>query len=798
MKLNFTLLFVICFAVLCYGQQISGKVTDAAGESIAYVNIAVLNTAKGAVTNKDGSYQLTLEKGSYQLVFSAMGYASQIQSIEVADQALTVDVTLFDKSQTLDEVVVTALRAEQRLVETPVSVTSLSSKAIEDTRTWELKDLTGLVPNYFYGEIGVGFQQIQSIRGISVFSENPAIATYVDGVNQLDILANGFQFVDIESIEVLRGPQGTLFGRNAMGGVINIRTKQPTNKTEGFADVTFGNLGLQRYSAGFRTPLVKDKLFLGITALRQQRNGFLVNDTTGTVLPQANAHGKTVGDETATYGNVFLKWLASSRLDVTLNVKSQVDQSNASGFFVYQLTDELARNNPNKINLGRLGEHRRDILNTALSANYRAPKFNFNSTTTFQQIGLSYNNIYDANFGGGIIYASYRGGSLGERPTPQQVFTQELKITSLPQRNRLNYTAGAFFFSQNAFEPTTNIAIDYGPVVGPFFLGPLYAPGVNVVFRNEGQNLGVAAYGQVSYKITDKLEVTGGLRYDQERRENTFNSNVLLFNGVETATVADTTVSGTFRALSPKLAFTYSPNANSSVFVSYLRGFRAGGVNTQRVQGIDLTYEPEFSDNIEAGYKRGFAENRLFLAATAYYIDWKDLQFFTQFGPNLFGFDNVGDARSYGVEAEVSAIPLKNLRLEANLGFNESEYRDFTLAGENLSGNRLANAPKSTLFLAAQYNLPLSEQLSFMLRGEYRHVGQTFSDRENQLAIADYSVINLRTGFTYKQKFDLIFWVRNLTDQRFIAYASASTANGNRNSLISPPRTLGVTLSAKF
>jgi iron complex outermembrane receptor protein len=798
MKIKLLSLLAYVISLTTFAQNITGSVKSQTGEGIAYVNISVLNTAKGTVTDKEGNYQIELSNGSYQLVYSVVGYSSRIQNVVVLDQPITLDIILSENSQTLDEVVVTALRTEQRLIETPVSVTSLSSKAIEDTRTWELKDLTGLVPNYFYGEIGVGFQQIQSIRGISVFSENPAVATYVDGVNQLDILSNGFQFVDIESIEVLRGPQGTLFGRNAMGGVINIKTKQPANKTEGFGEVTVGNLGLQRYSVGFKTPLVKDKLFFGFSALRQQREGFLVNDTTGTILPQPSAHGKTVGDETAIYGNVFLKWLASNKFDLTLNVKGQIDESNASGFFVYQLNDELAKSNPDKINLGRLGEHKRDIINTALSANYRTPKFILNSTTTLQQIGLSYDNIYDANFGGGIIYASYGGGSLGERPTPQKVFTQELKTTSLPQSGKISYTAGAFFFTQNAFEPTTNIAIDYGPVVGPFFVGPDYVPGLNVVFKNEGQNSGFAAYGQLSYKLTEKLEVTGGIRYDVEKRENTFNSNILLFDGIETALQPDTTVSGKFNAISPKLALAYSIGDNASLFLSYSRGFRAGGVNTQRVQGIDLTYDPEYSDNIELGYKQGFANNRFFLAASTYYIDWKDLQFFTQFAPNLFGFDNVGDARSYGLELELSALPLKNLRLDATLGLNESEYRTFVIGGEDLSGNRLINAPKSTLFVAAQYDLPLSKELNFMLRGEFRNVGETFSDRENNLSIADYSVLNLRTGFNYKKKYDLVLWIRNLTDERFIAYATASTVSNNRNSISSPPRTLGLTLSAKF
>lgn len=785
------------FACRGFAQNITGTIKSQSGESIAYANISVLNSPQGAVSHKDGNFTLKLNKGTYQLQFSAIGYATKVQEVVVLNEALTIDVVLSEKTNNLDEVVVSAQRTEQRLIETPISVTSLSATDIENTRSWELEDLNGLIPNYFYSEIGVGFSQIQSIRGISVFSENPAVATYIDGVNQLDILANGFQFVDIERIEVLRGPQATLFGRNAMGGVINITTKQPTNKTSGFVEASIGNLGLQRYSLGFRAPLVKDKLFFGVSALRQQREGFLINDTTGTVAPQPEAQGASIGDETTTYGNLFLKWLPSNKLDFTLNVKGQLDESDASAYFIYQLTDSLALANPDKASLGRIGEHRRDVLNTAFSGNYYHSAFTLNSTTTFQQVGLSVNNIYDANFGGGIIYASYDGGELGERPSPQQVFTQELKITSVPKKGKLNYTAGIFYFNQTTNEPSTNIAIDYGPVLGPFFV-PGYTPGTNVIFRNDGLNSGLAVYGQASYKISDKTEITAGLRYDYESRENTFNNNVILQDGVENEIFADTTVSGTYTALSPKLALTYYPTANSSLYASYTRGFRAGGVNTQRVAGADLEFDPEYSDNFELGYKADLLKNRLFVAATVYYIDWKDLQFFTQINANLFLRDNIGDARSYGLELEASAIPLKNLRLDAALGYNESEYRDFVLGNEDLSGNRLANAPLTTLYLAAQYDLPITKNLGFMLRGELRSIGETFSDRENQLNIGDYSIVNLRTGFTYLNKYSLLFWMRNLTDERFLAYASPSTATGNRNSLISPPRTFGVTISAKF
>jgi iron complex outermembrane recepter protein len=181
------------------------------------------------------------------------------------------------------------------------------------------------------------------------------VATYIDDVNNLDILANGFALTDIEQIEVLRGPQGTLFGRNAMGGVVNIITKKPTTTSSGFAEVGIGNLGLQRHSLGFKTPLIKDKLFIGINGLFQNQNGYWKNDTTGLKIADGSVNGKLVGGEKNLYDNLFLKWLPSQKLSLTLNLKSQRDWTN-TGFFVSQSDRDLALANPDKISLKRIGE----------------------------------------------------------------------------------------------------------------------------------------------------------------------------------------------------------------------------------------------------------------------------------------------------------------------------------------------------------------------------------------------------------------------------------------------------------
>ncbi len=184
--------------------------------------------------------------------------------------------------------VVTAQKNEETLQNIPISITAISAKQVEQYRLWNNKELTAIVPNLYSNNPG-DERNVTSIRGIVTTSYDPAVATYVDGVNQFGLDTYIASLNDIERIEVLRGPQGTLYGRNAMGGVINIITKQPTNATNGFAELNIGNYGLWRLSAGIRAALIKNKLFFGASGVFNTRNGFYTNNLTILLLTNNKA-----------------------------------------------------------------------------------------------------------------------------------------------------------------------------------------------------------------------------------------------------------------------------------------------------------------------------------------------------------------------------------------------------------------------------------------------------------------------------------------------------------------------------
>ncbi len=709
----------------------------------------------------------------------------------------TIDTT---KTKQLEEVVVTANKREESIIKVNTSVTSLSSKKIEDTRTWGLSGLTALVPNYNYQELGVSFQQIQSIRGIQVFSENPAVSTYIDDVNNIDILANGFAFTDIERIEILRGPQGTLYGRNAMGGVVNIITKKPTNQTNGFAETSFGNLGLQRYSTGIKTPIIKDKLYFGLNGLYQTQDGFLKNDITGTSTTDTNLNGKSVGGEKNLYGNMFLKWLVSNRFQLTLNLKGQQDKSNNSGFMVSQFSDTYAFANPDVINLSRIQNHERNILNTSLVAKYNADKFTITSISALQTISFGFK---DLDFPG--IYHSYYDGKIGELLPPQKVWSQELRINSHSD-SKFQYTAGVYAFTQKGYEPTTNTAYELSDAEAAAFGLP---SGTYLINRNRSNNSGLAGFGEMSYQLTNKLKATVGLRYDYEKREATFNGfgDAMLFNGVVTEINPNITSNGNYSAISPKFSVNYSVNELSNIYATYTRGFRAGGINASSLpEGVRQTFDPEYSNNYEIGYKSYLLNKKLSIGASAFLIQWKDLQFYNLVAPFTYARENVGNAQSAGIEIEVSALPAKGLQLDGSFGFNPTEYKGFDLKRVNfgtgvetttaIGGNKLSNAPTHTLFLGAQYEYSINTKLKAILRGEIRNLGKQYTDIQNQIEQPSYTLLNSRIGLTY-DKYSLFIWGQNLNNERYLAYGNPDSSFG-RQSRMAQPRTFGITLSAKF
>ena len=221
--------------------SIQGKVTNQQGELIQGASVMLLNGVKGTVTDGNGAFILLVPKtGTYTLAISSVGYAEKLVTATAASTSTPLNVILIPSSQTLDELVVSAEKQDEKLQKVASAITTIPARQIREYRLWDIREISGIVPNLYSANSG-DYRNVTSVRGITTTSYEQAVATYIDGVNQFSLDTYIPQLLDVDRIEILRGPQGTLYGRNAMGGVINIITKKPTNATDLYAEANIGN-----------------------------------------------------------------------------------------------------------------------------------------------------------------------------------------------------------------------------------------------------------------------------------------------------------------------------------------------------------------------------------------------------------------------------------------------------------------------------------------------------------------------------------------------------------------------------
>jgi iron complex outermembrane receptor protein len=646
---------------------------------------------------------------------------------------------------------------------------------------WNSRDITAVVPNVYVTNSGDN-RNVTSIRGITTTSYDPAVATYIDGVNQFGLDTYIAPLFDVERIEVLSGPQGTLYGRNAMAGVINIITKQPGNATTGFAELNFGTFGQQRYALGLRTPIVKNKLYLGMSGVYDRMDGFYTNSYNDTDFDKKHSF----------IGNYYLRYIPNAQWALTLNVKHNENRNN--GTFPLAGSTEEAFENPHTVNQNAVTEMVDNTFNSSLVASYVGSGLNFTSQTSYQSNYRYYKDPIDGDFSPLDIVTIIN--DYGKEWNNVKVFTQEFKFSSPASiASPLKWTAGTYMFHQdNPVKQATRFGEDAG----------LYGiPDTNfsTINTTKGKSSGIAFFGQATYTIAENFDITAGLRYDYEHKEQSVlgeyqhdpDPNPIF------ETVPDTSATATFTALSPKVTAAYHLNNNSTVYASYSRGYRAGGLtqlSSDPSQPPLYPYKPEFSSNVEVGSKNVFFQNRLLVNLTWFYVKVVDAQVPTLVLPDAVTITkNAGELTSTGIDLRVSTTPMKDLQLEYSLGVNDATFTKLRLSQNgneaDLDGNHQIFTPSMTSMTAIQYGYQIGK-VRLVARGEWMLLGKQYFDLANTIEQSSYNLFNTRIGFEL-QKFELMFWGRNLGDEKYIAYAYdfGATHLGN-------PRNYGVTLRASF
>lgn len=778
------LYFILPLSVFAQQIKLTGSVKDNKNTTVQGVSISLLNTSHSTLTNRQGQFVLeNVFPGTYTLSVSAIGFATQSQQVTVNNSTGDLLITLQPVTTQLDEVVVTAQKREELLQQLPISVTAISSRQVQEYRLWNIRELSGIAPTLYAADPG-DKRNVTSIRGITTTSYDPAVATYIDGVNQFNLDTYIPQLFDVERIEVLRGPQGTLYGRNAMGGVINIVTRQPSNATAAFAEVTVGNYNQQRYTTGIRTPLIKDKLFIGAAGMYDGFDGYYTNDFNTTKFDKQRSIA----------GNYYLKFLPTANWSIALNAKHVHNRNNGPFTLAY---GDQAFQPAFHVNQNAVTKLIDNVWNSSLSINYTGRVLNFSSQTSYQSNHRFYNDPIDGDFS--PLDAVTIINNYGKEWNNVKAVTQEFRFTSpTSSTSPLQWVAGSYLFLQdNPVKQTTRFGNDAQMIGSP-------DNNFSLINTTETKGKGIAVYGQASYRVNQKVDFIGGLRYDYEHKKQSVlgeyqkdpDPNPMF------PYQPDTSASASFNAFSPKASIVFHASADNNLYATYSRGYRAGGLtplSSDPSQPPLYAFEPENSNNYEIGSKNVFFNNRLQLNLTLFYTTINNAQVPTLVLPDAITITrNAGKLSSKGIEFEAAATPFKGFELNYAAGYTDAQYGTLKLAQEgseaDLKGKRQIFTPDVTSMLAAQYSYLLGgkQQLRLVVRGEWKYLGTQYFDLANSIKQSSYHLLHTRAGIASKNV-SLMFWGRNLANKHYISYAYDFGAVH-----LGDPKTYGVTLAVQL
>ncbi len=767
---TFLLLTLISYQ-LSAQYQITGTVKDEVGEPLIGATVHIMGTAKGAISDSDGTYSISdLSAGQYFLEFTYTGFELQQKQVDL-NQSQQVDIQLVTASITLGEVIVSANKQLQNIQQTPISMTAVQSKQIEKLQINELNELNRVAANFKSYDDGGGSFQVFASRGIYTIDVVPTTGIYVDEVPFFASYGFPTLLNDIERIEILKGPQGTLYGRNALAGAINVITKRPTNQVKGYARVGYGNLNQLNASAGISFPIIKDKLFAKVNAGHTQRDGYINNIAIDT--------DNLLGRESVTTG-FKVNYYPTDRLSFSWSSGLEVREVNAyalvGGFGVTNaILDSLKQNHPYEVNFDRQGVYNTTTTHNALKISYDFPKATLSSISSLQYYNTEREND-DFDFTPFDINYVSNGSS------NNYTISQEFRLNSTNNEN-FNWVGGLYLYyvDREDITPTVSTALA-GNSAGEF----------TQRLDSNIQQTGLALFGQADYELTSQLSILLGLRYEIERSEITAirehfrngqnfedpGNSVFTPGGPLPSPLVNSSfeTDATFNALSPKVGVNYEVSDDLFLFGNMARGYRPGGLNQFVNDQEAAQYDPEFSWNYELGVKSSWLNNRLKANFTAFYINWEDQQLFTVVDQTTFqfGVDNVGESTSQGVELEMNYLPVKGLDLTANVGYLSTEITDYEVVGftgelVNNEGNQQGYSPEWNGNFSANYERKLGPKTTAFMGLDYIFQSEMFFDPENTVKQVSYGLLNGRIGASY-QGFEVSLWGKNITDEVYFSY----------------------------
>ncbi len=768
---GFVLLLVSLFSQAQTGFKLEVQTRSEQGNEVEST-IELLNTNFSLNSEKGKIVFNQLPAGTYTVYIRAEGFASQIQTIRI-EKDIVLSVVLKSSQLQLDDIVVTSDKKEENGNRSSSSITILQAKEIRDYRIWEIKNLSGISPNLSLAHSGDN-RNVASIRGIATTSYEQSIATYIDGVSQFNLDTYLPQLNDIERIEILRGPQGTFYGRNAMGGVLNIITKKPSNVVSGSADVQIGSYGQKRATASFKAPLIQNKLFLGISALWDKRDGYYYNEF---------IQSKFDKQEQKSFG-LQLKYLMNKGWSVSADVKGYQGKNNGAFPLVNDLTSLFE--NPYRLSQNATTTMNDATGNASLVVRHKGNKMDFTFQTARQHNKRFYTNQIDGDFSLADVVSIFN--NYGKDYNTVKAWTQEVRLSSAPDdKKKIQWNVGGYQFIQ---ESPNKQATVFGEDAGLFGIPD---KNFSLISTNIAKNNGIAGYGHLTYTINPKVSFNAGLRLDYEKRKLSIKGEYEKQPFGIFTTQPDTSGSTSYTAFSPKMGLVYQFDTQSRFYLNYSRGFRSGGLTGLASDPSQIplyAFLPEYSNMFEAGIK-GENSSKTFRYGFVLFLNTvQNIQAPRLILPDAITvISNAGRLDAVGAELELAYKPVKGLQLNYAGGFTDAQFKRLEGIDNgsqiDLSGNKQIFTPASTHFISGQYDFNLNKHIG-MIRIEYNRSGLQYFDYANKISQAAYGLINVRAGVR-TQHIEVFVWGRNLSNKKYIDYAYDFGA-----AHLGEPRTIGL------
>ncbi|CCK81460.1 TonB-dependent receptor [Desulfobacula toluolica] len=697
------------------------------------------------------------------------------------DQPLFADETDSYTNKISQSIVVTAQKRTQDLQDVPDSITVLNDTLIEDAQIDDMESLSAHVPGLEFHNFGSRRHSLTFMRGIkSIHSGEPAIGYYVDGVNYSKSYMFDFPLFDVERIEILKGPQGTLYGRNAMAGVINVHTRKPDNEAQSEMGVTVGSDDLTQFKGFLRVPILKDKLFFGLSGLVEKRDGYMENDT--------DADGEEGRHTEGGAGRLKLRFLPSDVLDILLSLDGQTYDE---GVFPFRRTSRnlfvkngiFPADNNYHYSHDFEGTAETDFWGLSLNVDYTLTLGTLTSSTGYRDFTVD--EFIDADF-------SPLDMTRMNYIQDEKNFSQEFRLASPESESVFNWLAGLYFFKNESKNHSTTY---YRSAMAGNPNNPFGAGTGNRLIVSDGTNEGAALFGQGTYTFFKKFDATLGVRYEYEDAEILKCQKDSPDDGSSVSIRAYPSASNNFDALLPKISLGWHVTGNHMVYTTFSGGHRSGGFNTLAPSG-STAYEEETSRLYEVGTKLSFLDKKLIMNLSGFYIDIEDEQiamFDTSL--NTSYIVNAGESHRLGIEAEISYTPFPGLDFNAGLTVLEAEYDNYedTSLGTNYAGNKVFGVPEYSVNMGIQYRCPLRGQWDFLGRMDFAGYGKRYFDDANTVEEKPYCLVNAKIGIEGRHM-DIYLWSKNLLDRHHVLFENAGKGFAEDGE----PMTIGLTLAYRF